>query len=459
MANGTTYRRGSVFGALALIGIGGLFLYANVNPGFSPWPFAARYWPVLIILWGLGKLFDYLALRGRPEAAAASRITGGDIVGLVFLILLGWCFTQVVQHGWWRGGVIRIGDEEVGCLLGNEYDFSDEFRQAIPEASTVRLSNLRGNLSVTAVEGEEIQVATRKVICSGSESEAQEMAERFEPALTSTAEGYEFHWDTSSGARGLVTTEVEVQVPASVNLEVSTRRGDVRVSGARGKVTVRVERGEAAVENIDGDVQIEIRRGNVRIANVTGSVEVEGRGDEAQIRNTAGGASLEGRFYGPIRFANIAGEARFVSRRTTFKAARIEGEMSIDSGVLVLRGVPGAVTLLTRDKEIEVEEVSGQLRIENRNGRVVIHAARPPAEPIEVENRSGSIELYLPAESGFEISATARDGEIESDFRSESLELERESGGDQVLRGTHGRGRTPIRLTTRYGTIYLRRSG
>lgn len=458
MTNGGTYRRGSVFGALLLIGIGGLFLYANVNPGFSPWPFVARYWPMLIIFWGLGKLFDYLALRGRPEAARATRITGGDIVCLIFLIFLGTAFSQALNRGWWRGGVIRIGGEEVGCLLGNKYDFSDELRQAIPEASTVRLSNLRGNLSVTTVEGEEIQLATRKVICSGSESEAQEMAERFEPALTSTAEGYEFHWDTSSGATGLVTTEVEAQVPAGVNLEVSTRRGDVRVSGAHGKVTVRVERGQATVENIDGDVELEIRRGNVRIADVTGSVEVEGRGVEVQIRNTGGGASLEGRFYGPIRFANIAGEARFVSRRTTFKAARIEGEMSIDSGVLVLRGVPGAVTLLTRDKEIEVEQVSGAIRIENRNGRVVIHAERPPTQPIEVENRSGSIELYLPAESGFEISATARDGEIESDFRGDSLELERQSGGDHVLRGTHGRGRTSIRLSTRYGTIYLRRS-
>jgi hypothetical protein len=85
MAEGTSYRRGSGFGALLLIAIGALFLYANLNPEFSAWPFIARYWPVLIIFWGLSKLTDYLVLRGTPQAAAAARITGGDIVGLVFL--------------------------------------------------------------------------------------------------------------------------------------------------------------------------------------------------------------------------------------------------------------------------------------------------------------------------------------------------------------------------------------
>src|SRR3989304_2744291 len=71
MSNG--YRRGSVFGALMLIGIGGLFLYANLHPDFSAWALLAKYWPVLIIFWGLGELVDYLMLRGSAAGGAGRR--------------------------------------------------------------------------------------------------------------------------------------------------------------------------------------------------------------------------------------------------------------------------------------------------------------------------------------------------------------------------------------------------
>ena len=166
---------------------------------------------------------------------------------------------------------------------------------------------------------------------------------------------------------------------------------------------------------------------------------------------------MEGSFYGPIRLAAIAGPVRFVSRRTTFEAPRIDGSLEFASGEVILRGVPGDVTLLTRDKEIEIEGVSGKIRVENRNGRIVLRAPASPTQPIDIQNRSGDIELVLPTASGFEISARVRNGEIESDFTGPGLTLEREERGTQTLRGTYGARRTSIRLSTSHGTIYLRR--
>ena len=209
---------------------------------------------------------------------------------------------------------------------------------------------------------------------------------------------------------------------------------------------------------MDGDVQVDLSRGNVRIADVTGKVNVEGRGDEVQVRNIGGAASVEGSFYGPIRLAAIAGPARFASRRSNFEASGIDGSLEFASGEVILRGVPGDVTLLTRDHEIEIEAVSGKIRVENRNGRIVLRASASPTQPIDIQNRSGDIELVLPtATSGFEIFARVRNGEIESDFTGPGLALEREERGTQTLRGTYGARRTSIRLSTSHGTIYLRR--
>ncbi|MCH8946981.1 MAG: DUF4097 family beta strand repeat protein [Acidobacteria bacterium] len=458
MANGTSYRRGSVFGALLLIAVGGLFLYANFTPEFNPWPAIALYWPVLIIFWGLSKLVDYLMLRGRPEAAAATRIGAGSIVGLIFLILIGTAFSRAMRGGWWEGAPIVIGGEEIGCLLGNRYEFTEELiEEDIAAGATLRVRNLRGNLTLTPGDAGEILLMARKSVCAASEDQARRVADSYVLVLEGAADGYEIRWDTPSGTGGFVGAELQLQVPVAVNLKLSNRRGDVRLSGTRGNVEINLRRGDVFVENVDGDVRVDLSRGDVRIADVTGKVNVEGRGGEVQVRNIGGAASVEGSFYGPIRLAAIAGPVRFVSRRTTFEAPRIDGSLEFASGEVILRGVPGDVTLLTRDKEIEIEGVSGKIRVENRNGRIVLRAPASPTQPIDIQNRSGDIELVLPTASGFEISARVRNGEIESDFTGPGLTLEREERGTQTLRGTYGARRTSIRLSTSHGTIYLRR--
>jgi len=131
--------------------------------------------------------------------------------------------------------------------------------------------------------------------------------------------------------------------------------------------------------------------------------------------------------------------------------------LRMESGELTLRGAPGDVTLETREYDIRVEEVGGALRLENRNGRVTIRAAKAPLAAIEVSNRNGSIELALPAASGFTLSATAENGDINSDFQADSLALKK-SRGDWTLEGTYGNGRAPIQLSTSHGTITLRRT-
>ncbi len=67
--NTYAYRRGTIFWALTLIGVGTIFLYQNFNPEVHPWHIIARFWPILIIFWGLSKLVDYLQSRARPEEA------------------------------------------------------------------------------------------------------------------------------------------------------------------------------------------------------------------------------------------------------------------------------------------------------------------------------------------------------------------------------------------------------
>jgi len=102
MAHGYRYRRSSLGFALLLIAIGGLWLYANVHPGFDPWDLLFRYWPVILIAIGLGKLVDFFIdshIAGKAAAAAAASGTTppvppehashvGEVVALIVLVAL-----------------------------------------------------------------------------------------------------------------------------------------------------------------------------------------------------------------------------------------------------------------------------------------------------------------------------------------------------------------------------------
>jgi N-terminal domain of toast_rack, DUF2154 len=64
-------RFGSAKAAIILIGVGVFLLILNLWPNFHPWAFLQHYWPVLLIVLGLGKLLDSYAGREHPALAAS----------------------------------------------------------------------------------------------------------------------------------------------------------------------------------------------------------------------------------------------------------------------------------------------------------------------------------------------------------------------------------------------------
>ncbi|MCI0403098.1 MAG: DUF4097 family beta strand repeat-containing protein [Acidobacteria bacterium] len=463
MSNGatgtTTYRRGSVFGALLLIAIGMLFLYANMNPEFSPWQVLARYWPVLIIFWGLSRLADYFILRNTDQAAAVTRIGAGDIIGLIFILIFGTILTQMVR---WGSGDRPWGpwvfNKDVGCLFGQEQEFTEQLEQAWTPGERLELSDLRGDVTVTAAAAPQLRINVRKRFCAPNPADAESLNQNVHPVLERAPDGFRLRMEGVGNLEPtpLVRTDLDVQLPAARELVVGARHGDVILRGTSGNVTLRVEHGDVVIESVKGDVSLDVRHGDVSVADVSGSVRVDGRGDEVELRNIGGSAAVLGEYGGPIRLSSIQGPARFESRRTRFTASKIEGEFTT-SGGFRLRGVPGDVQLETKDYDIEAEDVTGEINITNRNGPVRLQVPRAPRYPISIETRNGDIELTLPADSGFKIDATARDGEIESDFEGPGLQKSDDRHDNATLAGTVGNGAVAIKLATTHGVIRLRR--
>jgi hypothetical protein len=112
-------RHRSVVGPIVLISAGVLFLVLNFYPNFDPWPVLGRYWPLILIFIGLGKIWDSYRSRQHPEEARGGWSSGITIAWIALLLL----FVLAVFHGgsrwdnrrdWhgrWNWGGRDFGDE------------------------------------------------------------------------------------------------------------------------------------------------------------------------------------------------------------------------------------------------------------------------------------------------------------------------------------------------------------
>ena len=117
----------------------------------------------------------------------------------------------------------------------------------------------------------------------------------------------------------------------------------------------------------------------------------------------------------------------------------------------------GSAKIVTRDKNIQVENVAGQLDISNSHGDVKVAYATSPREALNITNDEGEVEVMLPAKSAFAISATSRSGEVESDFEDPMLKSSDDHDSSQ-LNGQFGTPGPKITINTSYGKIELRKS-
>jgi len=121
------YRRGSIFWALTLIGVGAIFLWENFNPAIHPWQVIAKFWPILIIFWGLSKLIDYIQARAHPETVPPPLFSASEVILLVLILVLGTLVSKVVLRPWqqWPASWgVDMDDEGFSGLFMNSYTYT-----------------------------------------------------------------------------------------------------------------------------------------------------------------------------------------------------------------------------------------------------------------------------------------------------------------------------------------------
>ena len=94
--------------------------------------------------------------------------------------------------------------------------------------------------------------------------------------------------------------------------------------------------------------------------------------------------------------------------------ARLDGRLDLDSGDLRADSLTGPMRLATRSKDISLEGLSGDLRLEDKNGTVEVGLHKPGN--IQIDNRKGDVQISIPPDTPVKVEARTHEGEIQSDF-------------------------------------------
>jgi DUF4097 and DUF4098 domain-containing protein YvlB len=441
---GIQARSSGLFSGLVLISVGVILLLHNYGH-LELSAFFRHWWPLLIIFWGVIKLFERTV--GRQFGGGA--ITGGELL-LVFgmLALLGIVVAQEYVK-------TKVEDLDMG---GDNFSYDLDVKpKEIPARAHILVRTFRGDITVRGSDDSQIRVTAKKNVKTWSETEANRFAQPVTVAISQNGDGFEVHpagYDTSDNR---ISVDMEVSLPKNSALAVRTDKGDVVVSDQTTEVNIVDQNGDVEVRNTAGDVSVEMHKGDVKVSDTKGDVKISGKGGEIEVNSTTGSLTVDGDFYGPVRADKVAKGVRMVSPKTDLTVSGLNGHLEAGSGNLDLIDAPGNVTLRTRDTEVNVENPGGKVDIENRNAQTSVRFTTAPKEDVQITNSSSSISLTLPGSSNFEIVADCRNCDIDSEFN--GLEATKTESGDAHLAGKNGSGKGPkITVKTSYGNIDLRKS-
>jgi DUF4097 and DUF4098 domain-containing protein YvlB len=446
-------RSSGIFSGLVLIIFGTLLLLRNYR-GLEFHDVFLHWWPLLIIFWGVIKLYERTSNRALEPGA--SRFTAGEVfLVLGLLALVGIVIGVDTVKGKFPGTHFEFGD-----FGRNSYDYDLEVTpKTVPATARISVRGTHGDITVRASDEPEIRVSGKKIARAWNEEDAQKLANRAAVEIVQNGDGYEIHPAGSNTGDSRLAFDMEILVPKKAPLTVRTEKGDIVVSDMTSPVTVNNQNGDVDVRATTGDVSIDMRHGDVKVSDTKGDIKLSGKGGEVDVTSATGGLTVDGEFYGPIRADKIAKGVRFMSQRSDLTLSQLGGHLQLGSGNLEITDAPGNLQLRTNRYDVNIENVGGKAKIENRDGSIELRFSSPPKEDIEITNANATISLSLPGSSSFDITADCHSCDINSDFSGESLSKSTSGSGDNHLQGKYGSGRAiKIILKTSYDSISLRKT-
>jgi DUF4097 and DUF4098 domain-containing protein YvlB len=440
----------SFAGPVVLILIGVFFLLGNL--GIIQWHhlgfWFAHYWPALLILWGIIKLVEYQ--QASRSGTRTAGIGAGGVILVVFLVVAGLTATSLSRMDW-EGLRDQFHIQGDAPWWGHTYNYSDDLQQAFPAGSSLKVSNERGAINISASDDNQIHVAVHKRVNAEQQSEAENWDKQTKPQISVSGQVVSVDANTRGAGDHWVNTDLDISVPRKAALTVSARHGDISIMGRDGNAAITSQDGDVSVTDLSGTVNLSLDNSSARLSQIGSDVTVQGRAKDVSLEDVKGSVHLDGDFLESLKLSRIAKAVSFKTSRTDMDFNKLDGYLNLDSGDLEANTVTGPLRLRTRSKDIILNGVTSDVRLQNENGAVEIHMNK--LANMEITNSKGDIRVYVPEKAAFTLEAQARDGEIQSDFNA----LKIDNGENRATaNGSVNGGGPRMVLNNEHGTIEVR---
>jgi hypothetical protein len=432
-----------------MLAIGGVFLWRNLHPETRLFDMLALYWPFLLIAWGLIRLIEVSIWR---REGGRHGFSGGEVVLVILICVAGSGIWAAREHGtrfinggmdWW----------------GQQYDYPVSVTGPAAGMKRIVFENSRGSIKVSGGDAKDVVVSGRRSVTAFNREDADksnggtpvEIVPQGDRLLIRT------NHDRVSNRQRIVD-DLEVTVPRGMSVESRGASGDHEVTDIDGNVEINSNRGDIRLSRVGGNVRLDVSRSDIiRLLDLKGRVDVQGRSNDMELENVGGQVNIGGTYTGTLSFKNLAKPLQFEGvRGTELSAQAVPGRIIMDLGEFNARDVTGPLRLVSRSRDIKVQDVTQSIEVQTERGDIELRPGKLPLAQIEARSGAGKIELLLPEKATFQLEATAQRGEALNDF-GPAIRNETE-GRANILRGKVGEGPS-IKLTAQRGWISVRKEG
>jgi DUF4097 and DUF4098 domain-containing protein YvlB len=450
-------RRTSFVAPLLLIAIGGLFLARNIYPEMPLLDWVSRYWPLILIGWGLLRIVEILSWAASSKPLPRRGISGGEWVLIVFLCMFGASLHAVRGFSnWWPDHMAQLNG--LGFLGGERYEYPVSADKACSRTPHIVLEDFRGDAKINGVDAgaDQVKVTGHKTIRSMDQTQADKTNEGAPLDISGDANNVVIRIREDQAQRfERVTATLDISVPRGSSIEVHGRTGDLDINDIAGSVAITSDNAGVRLKNIGGTARVDLSRSDVvHMSGVKGDVEIKGHGADIELEDIAGPVNVDGTYNGTIELRKLAKPLRFNGPRTNLSIEALPGEVSMSLGAFNGSKFTGPTHLTRRSSDVEISDFSGPLDISIERGDLNLRPGLPLGS-IQAHLRSGDIRLSLPAAAQFSLSASTNNGEISNPFGGGfKAESSRRRG---TLRGSVGAG-PAIELETQHGDITVQKA-
>ncbi len=438
----------SIVGPVILICVGVvalLVLSGHIAAG-EFWTWYARWWPVLLILAGLGLLGEW-ALDLRRETPVRR---SGSFFGIIILLAIlglgaaGWNHMGPWFDQWNNGS---DGFFNMFGLPEHDNDQQAQTAQA-PTNAAVEIENPRGDVSVTGGDGANVVVQAHEVAFANSDADAKKIFDTEVAHLKVSGNAVLIQTENSSSGRVNLT----VTVPKSARVTVNAGRGDVAAAGLGAGISVSTAHGDTHLNTIAGPVQVHFSNGRNDFSahQVDGDLTGDGDYNDLTLSEIKGRVSMNGQIFGDVHMENIAGPVSVHTSITDLQIAELPGELTFDSDDLRVTESKGPVHVVTHAKDIDLSQIYGDIYVEDRDGSIAVEPAG--SYNIEAKNNKGDVEITLPPNASANVDGHTHNGDIVSDYG-----LTVSGDEDKSITGQIGSGQTRIVLSSSNGDLRIKK--